>query len=355
MSIVFSPLQLAKHTLKNRLVVSPMCQYNAEEGFANNWHLVHLGQFAIGQAGAIIQEATAVVPQGRISYADLGIWKDEHIPALKEIVDFVHQQGALIGIQLAHAGRKASTDKPWCSRAQFAPNHPNGWQTVAPSSIPFNDTDVPPVELSIKEIQQLVVAFRDAAQRSVEAGYDIIEIHAAHGYLIHQFLSPLSNQRTDSYGGSFENRARFLIEIIEAVNSVLTTQSLWLRISATDWAEGGWDIEETVRLGHLVKNFGVEVMDVSSGGCVRHQQIPVMENYQVPFAERIKNETGIITGAVGLIKKSSQAELILSDKRADLIFIARGFLQNPHLAKQFAKDLAVDIKWPLQYDRAKEY
>jgi 2,4-dienoyl-CoA reductase-like NADH-dependent reductase (Old Yellow Enzyme family) len=354
MSILFSPLQLAKHTLKNRLVVSPMCQYSSEDGVANNWHLVHLGQFAIGQVGTIIQEATAVVPEGRISYADLGIWKDEHIPGLKEIVDFVHQQGSRIGIQLAHAGRKASTDKPWSSRTQFAPNDPNGWQTVAPSPIPFNETDVPPVELSIEDIKQLVGAFRDAAKRSVEAGYDIIEIHAAHGYLIHQFLSPLSNQRTDAYGGSFENRIRFLIEIIEAVNTVLINQSLWLRVSATDWAEGGWDIEETIRLAHLVKNLGVEVMDVSTGGCVRHQQIPVMENYQVPFAERIKEVTGIITGAVGLIKKASQAELILNDKRADLIFIARGFLQNPHLAKQFAKDLSADIEWLPQYERAKE-
>lgn len=354
MSIVFNPLQLEKHTLNNRLVISPMCQYSAEDGFANHWHLVHLGQFAIGQVGTIIQEATAVVPEGRISYGDLGIWKDEHIPALKQIVDFVHEQGSAIGVQLAHAGRKASTDKPWFSRSQFPPIHPNGWQTVAPSPIPFNESDVPPVELSISEIKQLVEAFKEAAKRAVEAGYDIIEIHAAHGYLIHQFLSPLANQRTDAYGGSFENRIRFLIEIIEAINSVLMNQSLWLRISATDWAEGGWDIEESVRLANLVKNLGVEVMDVSSGGCVRHQQIPVMENYQVPFAERIKKETGIITGAVGLIKKATQAELILEEDKADLIFIARGFLQNPHLTKQFAKDLGADIKWLPQYERAKE-
>lgn len=354
MSILFSPLQLNNHILKNRLVVSPMCQYSAEDGFANNWHLVHLGQFAIGKAGAIIQEATAVVPEGRISYGDLGLWKDEHIPALKEIVDFVHDQGALIGIQLAHAGRKASTDKPWFSRDQFPPIHPNGWQTVAPSPIAFNETDHPPIELTLKEIEDLVQSFRDAARRAAEADYDIIEIHGAHGYLIHQFLSPLSNHRTDTYGGTFENRIRFLLEIIDAVKEVLVNQSLWLRISATDWAEGGWNIEESVRLAKIVKNLGVEIVDVSTGGCVRYQQIPVKENYQVPFADRIKNEVGIMTGAVGLIKKAIQAENILQEKQADLVFIGRGFLQNPHLATQFAQDLGEQIDWLPQYVRGKE-
>lgn len=354
MSIVFEPLQLEKHTLNNRLVVSPMCQYSSEDGFATDWHLVHLGQFAIGKVGTIIQEATAVVPEGRISYGDLGIWKDEHIPALKRIVDFVHQQGSKIGIQLAHAGRKASTDKPWYSRTQFPPIHPNGWQTVAPSPISFNDTDVPPVELSIEDIKQLVEAFQEGARRAVEAGYDIIEIHGAHGYLIHQFLSPLTNQRNDAYGGSFENRTRFLMEIIEAVQSVLVNESLWLRISATDWADGGWDIEESVRLAKLVKGMGVEVIDVSSGGAVRHQQITVKENYQVPFAERIKQDSEMIIGTVGLIKKAVQAENILQEGKADLIFIARGFLQNPHLTTQFARELGVDLEWLPQYQRAKE-
>lgn len=354
MSILFSPLQLQNQTLTNRLVVSPMCQYSAEDGFANHWHLVHLGQFAIGKAGAIIQEATAVVPEGRISYGDLGLWKDEHIPTLKTITDFVHTQGGIIGIQLAHAGRKASTDKPWFSRDQFPPIHPNGWQTVAPSPIPFNESDHPPAELTGHDIEVLVQSFRAAARRAVEAGYDIIEIHAAHGYLIHQFLSPLSNHRADAYGGSFENRIRFLLEIIEAVKEELVQQSLWLRISATDWAEGGWNLEESIRLTNIVKNIGIEVLDVSSGGCVRHQQIPFKENYQVPFAESIKKETGITTGAVGLIKKATQAENILQDKHADLIFMGRGFLQNPHLAIQFAQDLGEQIDWLPQYERGKE-
>lgn len=354
MSILFSPLQLNNQILKNRLVVSPMCQYSAEDGFANHWHLVHLGQFAIGKAGTIIQEATAVVPEGRISYGDLGLWNDEQIPALKAITNFVHAQDGAIGIQLAHAGRKSSTNKPWLSRDQFHPIHPHGWQTVAPSPIPFNESDHPPIDLSIREIHELVQSFQDAAKRAVQADYDIIEIHGAHGYLIHQFLSPLSNHRTDSYGGTFENRIRFLLEIIEAVKEVLVDQSLWLRISATDWADGGWNLEESVRLAKIVKKMGIEIIDVSSGGCVRHQQIPVKENYQVPFAESIKKESEILTGAVGLIKKAIQAEAILENKQADLIFIGRGFLQNPHLATQFAQDLGENIDWLPQYQRGKE-
>lgn len=354
MSLLFTPLSLKHHTLSNRLVVSPMCQYSSEDGFASDWHLVHLGQFAIGRAAAIIQEATAVEPEGRISYADMGIWKDEHIPALKKIVDFVHQQNSLIGIQLAHAGRKASTDKPWESRSQLPPTHPLGWQTKAPSAIPFHEKDHAPEELSTRGIQELVLAFKEAARRAVEAGYDIIEIHAAHGYLIHQFLSPLTNLRFDEYGGSFENRIRFLLEIIEAVKTVMTNQSLWVRISASDWAEGGWDIMQSVKLAKFLRSHGVEVIDVSSGGSVRHQQITVKENYQVPFAEQIKQETSTITGAVGLIKNAKQAEAILQNNQADLILMGRGFLQNPHIAKQFAQELGDNIDWLHQYERAKE-
>lgn len=353
MSLLFSAFPLKEYTLNHRLVVSPMCQYSAQDGFANNWHLVHLGQFAIGKAATIIQEATAVVPEGRISYGDLGLWKDEQIPALKEIVAFVHQQGSLIGIQLAHAGRKASNDKPWLSREQLAPTHAQGWQTVAPSAIPFKEEDYTPQALEIAEIRALTQAFQDAARRAVAAGYDIIEIHGAHGYLIHQFLSPLSNLRTDEYGGSFENRSRLLVEIIEAVKAVISYQSLWLRISATDWAEGGWDIEESVQLAKLVKELGVEVIDVSTGGNISYQNIPLQENYQVPFAARIKAESGLITGAVGLIKRAEQAESILLEQQADLIFIGRAFLQNPQLSTQFAKDLGVDLAWLPQYERAK--
>ncbi|MDR2282210.1 MAG: NADH:flavin oxidoreductase/NADH oxidase [Sphingobacterium sp.] len=354
MSLLFSPLALRHQTLPNRLVVSPMCQYSALDGFATHWHLVHLGQFAIAKAGLIIQEATSVVAEGRISYGDLGLWKDEHMSPLKDIVDFVHGQGGLIGIQLAHAGRKASTDKPWISRAQIAPDEPNGWQTVAPSPIPYYPQENPPIALDIVEIKKIIDAFRLATVRAIEIGYDVIELHAAHGYLIHQFLSPLTNQRTDEYGGSFENRIRFLLDIISAVRPVMENRSLWVRISATDWANGGWNLEESVELVKIIKTMGVEVVDVSSGGAVRHQEITVKENYQVPFAQRIKEDTGLLTGTVGLIKNAKQAERIIEQNQADIILIGRGFLQNPHLVLQFAHELKVDISWASQYARGKE-
>nr|WP_297308271.1 NADH:flavin oxidoreductase/NADH oxidase [uncultured Flavobacterium sp.] len=354
MSKLFESLQLKNHTLQNRIVVSPMCQYTSEDGFANNWHLVHLGQFAIGKAAVIIQEATAICPEGRISYGDLGIWKDEHIEKLAEINEFIKSQGTLAGIQLAHAGRKASTNKPWINRNQFKPNETNGWQTMAPSAIAFNETDHTPKELSLEEIGILIKQFKEATKRSVQAGYDIIEIHGAHGYLIHQFLSPLSNLRKDKYGGSFENRIRFLLEIVDAMKTELTTQSLWIRLSATDWAEGGWTCYETVKLCQILKEKGVEVMDISTGGLVRHQVIPVSKNYQVPFAERVKKETGAVTGAVGLIDSGKQAEEILQNNEADLIFVAREFLRNPHFVYQAAIDLGVDLTWAPQYERGKE-
>lgn len=354
MSKLFEPLNLKNHTLQNRMVVASMCQYTAEKGYANNWHLVHLGQFAIGKAGLIIQEATAVAPEGRITYGDLGLWEDGQIEKLKEIVDFVHSQGSLMGIQLAHAGRKASTNKPWINRNQFAPDHENGWQTVGVSELPFRETDHPPVVLSVENIKQIVQDFKVAAQRAVTAGYDIIELHAAHGYLIHQFFSPLINKRTDEYGGSFENRIRFLVEIVSEVSKVLTTQSLWVRISATDWADGGWTCFESVKLIQVLKSMGIEVADVSTGGAVSHQQIPERKNYQVPFAHRIKKETGIITGAVGLITSGLQAEEILKNNEADFILAARGFLRNPHLVYQFAEEIGIDIHWAPQYERGKE-
>ncbi|UUV22700.1 NADH:flavin oxidoreductase/NADH oxidase [Paenimyroides aestuarii] len=354
MSLLFQPLELQNHTLKNRMVVSPMCQYSAENGFATNWHLVHLGQFAIGKAGLIMQEATAVVPEGRITYGDLGLWNDAQIPALKNIVDFVHSQGSLIGIQLAHAGRKASTNKPWINRNQFLPEHENGWQTVGVSTLPYHQKDHPPVALTKQNIQEIIQAFKQSAQRAVTAGYNVVELHAAHGYLIHQFFSPLINNRSDEYGGSFENRIRFLLEIVEQVQQVLTNQSLWVRISATDWAEGGWTCFESVKLAHILKQKNVEVIDVSTGGAVAHQQIPEHENYQVPFANRIKTETNMITGAVGLITHAKQAEAILQKKEADFVSIARGFLQNPHLVYDFANELNVAIDWAPQYERGKE-
>ncbi|MDH5826172.1 NADH:flavin oxidoreductase/NADH oxidase [Sphingobacterium sp. SG20118] len=354
MSILFSPLTLKNITLKNRLVVSPMCQYSATDGFANNWHLVHLGQFATGGAAAVIQEATAVTPAGRISAGDLGIWKDEHIEKLKEITRFIKENQAIPGIQLAHAGRKASTGKPWLNHYQIAPDQQGGWHTIAPSALAFRpDKEVPPLSMAIDDIKETIIDFQRAAKRAVTAGYDIIEIHAAHGYLIHQFLSPLSNLRTDQYGGSFENRIRFLCEIVDAIKEELTTQSLWVRISATDWAAGGWDQQQSVQLVEVLKTNGIEVIDVSSGGAVLHQEIKAERDYQLPFAESIKQKTGVLTATVGLIKEAEHAEQILQDHKADLIMIARAFLKDPHLPFHFAEALGAHIDWPPQYERAK--
>ncbi|MBB1151266.1 NADH:flavin oxidoreductase/NADH oxidase [Myroides sp. NP-2] len=351
---LFSSLALKHHTLKNRLVVSPMCQYTATDGFANNWHLVHLGQFAIGQAAAVIQEATAVVPEGRITYGDLGIWSDAHIEKLEEITQFIKEQNCIPGIQLAHAGRKASCEKPWITRDQIAPNQPNGWQTVGPSTLAFNEKDHPPVALTKMAIAQTVEAFKQATRRAITAGYEIIELHGAHGYLIHQFFSPLINTRRDEYGGSFENRIRFLLEIIDAIQPLLTTQSLWVRISATDWAEGGWNMEESVALAKILQDKGVEVIDVSSGGGVRHQQITTGPNYQVPFASEIKTNTSLIVGTVGEIKTGQQAEDILQQNKADLILLGREFLRDPHFVMTASAQLDEEIPWASQYERGKE-
>ena len=351
---LFTPLQLKNHTLQNRIVVSPMCQYSSKDGFASDFHMMHYGQFSGGKVGLIIQEATAVLPNGRISFADLGLWNDEQIDNLKRIVDLVHQNGSLMGIQLAHAGRKASCNVPWGKRGQLPPDNPNGWQTIAPTAEGFYPDDIPPITLTLEGIKEIVLAFKKASERAVRAGYDVIEIHGAHGYLLHQFLSPLINKRTDDYGGTFENRIRLLLEVVEAVKETLTTQSLWVRISATDWAEGGWDLEESIKLCRILKSSGVEVMDISTGGAVHHQEIPIKENYQVPFAEKIKAETGICTGTVGLITSGKQAEQILQNNQADFVLVGRGFLQNPHLPYQWAKELNQDIEWLPQYRRGKE-
>lgn len=354
MKKLFTPLILKNHTLKNRVVVSPMCQYSAENGYATDWHLVHLGQYAIGQVAAIIQEATAVVPEGRITYADLGIWDDTHIEKLKQITSFIKQQNCVPGIQLGHAGRKASCEKPWINRNQIAPSQINGWQTVSSSDVPFNLEDVQPKALSKEEIANTIEAFKQATRRAIEAGYEIIELHGAHGYLIHQFFSPLINKRTDEYGGSFENRIRFATELVAAIKPEITTQSLWIRISATDWAEGGWNIEESVKLAKILKEMGVEVIDVSSGGAVRHQNITSGPNYQVPFAEIIKKQSNLITGTVGLIKTGIQAEDILQEEKADFILLGREFLRDPHFVMNAAVELNEDIAWAPQYERGKE-
>lgn len=353
MSKLFSNLSIRNLTLKNRIIMSPMCQYSAHDGFATDWHFVHYASRAIGGVAAVIQEATAVCPEGRISYGDLGIWKDEHISKLKEIVTAIEGNGSIPGIQLAHAGRKASCELGWKGGEQIKEGE-NSWQTVAPSPISFYETDNTPAELTEVEIEKIIYDFALAAQRSIIAGYKIMEIHAAHGYLIHQFLSPLTNKRKDQYGGTFENRIRLLIKIVDAVRSLLyEDHSLWVRISATDWVENGWNPEESTQLASLLKDKGVDLIDVSSGGNLPHVKIPVGKNYQVPFAKEIKSRTGILTGAVGLITESNQAEEILQKEEADLIFIGRELLRDPYFAHHAAKSLGDDLKWPLQYERAK--
>jgi len=353
MSKLFSPLKLKDLTLKNRIVISPMCQYSAVDGFANDWHLVHLGSRAVGGAGLIIQEASAVTADGRITYADLGIWKDEHVEKLKQIVSFIHQNGAIAGIQLAHAGRKASCDVPWEGGEQIAEGE-KSWLPVSASPIPFKPGQIIPHELSIKEIQDVVFAFRAAAQRAKDAGYKVVEIHAAHGYLLHQFFSPLSNKRTDIYGGSFENRIRFTIDVVEAVQSVWPEElPIFVRISATDWTEGGWDENDAVQLAAVLKDKGVDLIDTSSGGNVPDAKIPAGPNYQVPFADKIRNEIGIYTGAVGVIVEAHQAEEILEQGKADLIFIARESLRDAYFPMHAAQILGDETEWPNQYVRAK--
>lgn len=353
MSLLFTPIRIKNIDLKNRIVVSPMCEYSATDGFPNHWHLVHLGSRAVGGAGLILTEATSVSPEGRISIADLGIWKDEQIEKFKEITDFIHENGSIAGIQLAHAGRKASFDIPWQNPQQLSATN-GGWETVAPSAEKFNPTDKTPIALTIEGIEKVKADFKAATIRSIKAGFKVVEIHAAHGYLLHQFLSPISNKRTDNYGGSFENRIRLLMETIVAVQEVWPKENpLFVRISATDWAEGGWDIEESVRLSALLKEKGVDVVDTSSGGLTLAQQIPLSPGYQVQFAAAIKKQTGITTGAVGLITSAEQAETILQNEEADLIFLARELLRNPYFPLHAAFELGDEVKWPSQYERAK--
>ena len=352
-SKLFSPLQIKSITFKNRIAISPMCQYSAEDGFANDWHLVNLGSRATGGAALIIQEATAVSPEGRISPGDLGLWKDEHIEKTQAINQFIKSQNSIPGIQLAHAGRKASAAIPWKGNAKLNKTN-GGWNTVAPSAVPFQSNEKAPIALDKAGIQKVISDFKSATKRSLKAGFEVVEIHAAHGYLLHEFLSPLSNFRTDEYGGSFENRIRLLLEVLEAMQSEWPVNlPLFVRISATDWAEGGWNIEESIQLSQLLKGKGVDLIDVSSGGLVTHQQIPLGPNYQVPFAERIKKETGILTGAVGLITEAIQAEEIVANEKADLVLFARESLRDPNLGLNFAKELGVDVQWPIQYERAK--
>lgn len=352
-SRLFTPLSIKNITLKNRIVVSPMCQYSSVDGFANDWHLVHLGSRAVGGAALIIAEATAVSPEARISPEDLGIWKDEHIEKLKQITDFISAQGAVPGVQLAHAGRKASTYPAWKGRGQV-PASEGGWQTLGASAIPFHGNELPPLPLDIAGLEKVISDFADAAKRALQAGFKVVEIHAAHGYLIHQFLSPLSNVRTDDYGGSFENRVRLLVRVIDAIQEEWPADlPLFVRISATDWAEHGWDENQSVELVKLLKPKGVDLIDVSSGGLVAHQKITIGPSYQVPFSAKIKKETGSLTGTVGLITEAKQSEEILQNGEADLIIMARELLRDPYFPLHAAHELGEDIAWPIQYDRAK--
>lgn len=350
--MLLDSIKLGALELRNRIVVSPMCQYSSPGGVPTDWHLVHLGSRAVGGAGLVFTEASSVSPEGRISPDDAGIWNDVQAEAWSRIVRFIRGQGAAAGIQLAHAGRKASTDAPWRGGGPLDANH-GGWTPVAPSAIPFDEGYPLPIALDAAGIAKVIADFRAAAQRARDAGFDVMEIHGAHGYLIHQFLSPLSNTRTDGYGGSLENRARLLREIIAAVRETWPApMPLWVRLSATDWVEGGWDIEECVQLARMLGDEGIDLIDVSSGGTVAHPKIPAGPGYQVPFAARIRRETGMHTATVGLITDPRQAEDILQRGDADLIEMAREFLRDPYFPRRAAKELDAKVRIPEQYARA---
>lgn len=353
MSHLFSTIKIKNVEFKNRIIVSPMCEFSSEDGFANNWHLVHLGSRAIGGAALVITEATAVSPEGRISAGDLGIYHDDHVEKLKEITDFIHEHGSVAGIQLTHAGRKASHQIPWEGGKKLLPEDFGGWETFGPSAIPFADGETAPAELDRSGLQKIREDFKAATSRAVQAGFKVIEIHGAHGYLLHQFLSPLSNQRKDEYGGSFENRIRFVLEIVASVQEVWPKENpLFVRISATDWTEGGWTIEESVKLAEILKEKGVDFIDCSTGGNVPTAKIPIAPSYQVPFSVAVR-QTGILTGAVGLITEPEQAEKIIASDEADMVILAREFLRDPYFPLRAAHMLKAEIKWPIQYERAK--
>jgi 2,4-dienoyl-CoA reductase-like NADH-dependent reductase (Old Yellow Enzyme family) len=353
MTHLFDPLAIRDITFANRVFVSPMCQYSSTDGYASDWHFVHLGSRAVGGAGLVLTEATAVLPEGRISPQDLGIWMDDHIEPLARVVRFIHEQGSVAGMQLAHAGRKASTYAPWAGHAAV-PESKGGWKNVvAPSALAFTDGYPMPRPLSVDDIKGIVSAFAAAARRACEAGFRVIEIHGAHGYLIHEFLSPLSNQRTDAYGGSFENRTRLLREIVAAVRGSWPERApLFVRISATDWIDGGWDIQQSVELARQLKVLGADLIDCSSGGNVPRAMIPVGSGYQTPFAEQIRREANILAGAVGMVTSPIQAEHILVTGQADAVIIARELLRDPYWPLRAARELGQPISWPVQYLRA---
>ena len=350
---LFSPYQIRDVRLRNRIVVSPMCQYSSEDGFANDWHLVHLGALAVGGSGLVMTEAAAVTADGRITPHDLGIYKDEHIAGLARITKFIKEQGAAPAIQLAHAGRKASMHRPWETHG-FVPEAEGGWtRVVGPSAIPFSDDYLTPVELSVGEIGSLVEAFAEGARRAVDAGFEVIELHGAHGYLLHEFLSPISNKRTDEYGGSFENRTRLVRQVASRLREVLPSgMPLLVRLSASDWTEGGWNIEETVRVSKELHAGGVDLIDCSSGGNVATAKVPLRPGYQVPFADAVR-QAGVPSSAVGLITEASHATAIIESGQADLVMLARELLRDPHWPLRAAKELGEEVTWPVQYARAK--
>lgn len=349
---LFRPLQLRGLEVPHRLWVSPMCQYSADDGMPQAWHLAHLGSFAIGRAGLVYTEATAVEPRGRISSADTGIWSDEQAAAWAEVVDFIHEQGVPVAIQLAHAGRKASTRPPYAGRG-YLPEDEGGWRTLGPSEVAYGRLP-DPNPLTVEEIGEIVEAFGVAAERSVRAGFDAVEVHGAHGYLVDEFLSPLSNHRGDAYGGSFDNRIRFLVEIVERVRAAIPdTMPLFVRLSGTHWVDGGWDIDDTVRLVPILESAGVDFISISSGGNDSQQNIPVGPGYQLPLARRVKAVATVPVGAAGMISTPEQAESALVDGAADVILAARQFLREPTFALRAAADLGGELEWPRQYRMAK--
>ena len=349
---LLTPFRQRGLTLRNRIVVSPMCQYSSEDGLANDWHFVHLGSRAVGGAGLVVLEATAVTAEGRISARDLGLWDDAHVEGIARCVRFMADQGVPAGVQLGHAGRKASTRPPWEGGRVVTPEN-GGWRPVAPSAVPFRDGDPLPHALTGDDVRGVVHAFVAATHRAVAAGLRVIELHAAHGYLLHQFLSPLSNQRTDRYGGGFENRVRLLLEVTDAVRAVWPEEHpLWVRVSATDWADGGWDLEQTIALARLLAERGVDLVDCSTGGLVPGVTIPVGPGYQVEFADRVRADAGIATGAVGLITTPEQADAIVRAGQADVVLLARQLLRDPYWPLKAGKVLGGGGKWPVQYERA---
>jgi 2,4-dienoyl-CoA reductase-like NADH-dependent reductase (Old Yellow Enzyme family) len=347
---LFDPLPLRSLTLSNRIIVSPMCEYSSDDGFANDWHVVHLGSRAVGGAALVMTEATAVTPEGRISPQDLGIWRDAHIETLERVTRFIRSQKRASGIQLAHAGRKGSTQRPWEGHGALAAG---GWQPVGPTAEAFADGYPTPQALDGDGLARVVQAFAAAAHRALAAGFEIVEIHAAHGYLLHEFMSPASNTRDDAYGGSFDNRIRLCLDVVDAVRAVWPERlPMFVRISATDWLEGGWDIDQSIELARRLKSRGVDLIDCSSGGNVANARIPIGPGYQVPFAERVRREAQIPTGAVGLITEAAQANAIVSGGRADCVLLARELLRDPYWPLRAARELGVAIDWPAQYLRA---